>query len=84
MPQTKKYYKDMNKYYATQRKWKRNWRERTGSGLYEPRPWDHDEDEIILKHEKTDRELSVLLQRSAQSIQIRRWRLKAKTEGVDK
>lgn len=78
MPNTRKMYKDMNKYHATQRKYKTGYRERTGSGLYEPRPYDADEDEMILKHEIPDRELSVMLERSVLAIQIHRTRLKKK------
>lgn len=46
---------------------------------YDKHRWDNPrEDELILKQEILDRELSEIIRRSVQSIQIRRSRLKAK------
>lgn len=44
--------------------------------LYPRKVWDQDEDEMILKHEITDSELSVILSRSVSAIQERRCRLR--------
>ena len=79
MPNCKKYYSNnIDKYHEMRRKEKANYRERTGSGLYEKRLWDADEEDAVLKQDKTDRELSALLQRSVLSIQIHRTRLRKK------
>ena len=45
---------------------------------YPRRPWSAYEDEIILKHENIDRDLSELLKRSQKAIVVRRSRLKSK------
>lgn len=78
MPKCKRDYADMRKYRDYMRRGKRAYRERTGSGLYPPRPWTAAEDEAVIAHEVTDRELSERLARSVQAIQVRRARLKKK------
>ena len=46
------------------------WAENGGNG------WTLHEDEAVLAHNVSDAELSAVLGRSVQSIQVRRWRLK--------
>ena len=46
------------------------------TALYEPKEWTLEEDELVLAHSMSDRELSKRIKRSVQSIQIRRCRLK--------
>lgn len=72
----KKRYKDKDKYREYAKRIKRNYREKTGAYLYEKRLWTNYEDELIMEHAMTDRELSVKIQRSVGAIQLRRWRLK--------
>lgn len=69
-------YKDLSKYKNTRKQQKRRYRMRTGSCLYQPKAWTESEDELVVRHDIKDTELSVLLKRSVQSIQIRRCRLK--------
>lgn len=56
------------------KKAKERYRKRTYSGLWK-RPWTPVEDIIILSSDKTDRELSIQLQRSVTAIQVRRSRI---------
>jgi len=69
-------YKDKDYGRKAREGFKTKYRQETGSGKYESRPWTDKEDNIILAKEKTDRELSNDLRRSASSIQKRRWMLK--------
>lgn len=77
MPNSLKHYNneaDCRRYRNHQRK--QNYQQTQN---YDKRPWnDPWEDELILKHDITDRELSEIIQRSVEAIQIRRCRLKAK------
>lgn len=85
---TQKFYKDHDKYMKYRLRSKQRYRERTGSDpdkfrrgadfirLYTPK-----EDELILSHDITDRELAEQLGRSVTSIQNRRWKLKTKMQG---
>ena len=50
------------------------------SFLYERRNWSADEEDMIIAHEKTDAEMSVILQRSVRAIQKHRHILKVKGE----
>ena len=81
MPNRRKQYKDQDKYRKTTRMQKERYRLRTGSYLYPRRLWEDWEDELILKRDNADIDLSVVLERSVQAIQVRRWRLK-RTESV--
>lgn len=73
----RKRYKTEESYQIGERKWKSEWRKRTGSFLYEPKPWTFYEDQLVMAHEMPDRELSNLIHRSALAIQVRRSRLKS-------
>ncbi len=73
----RKSYKTEESYQTGERKWKSEWRKRTGSFRYDPRQWTLAEDQLVLAHEMPDRELSKLIHRSAQAIQVRRSRLKS-------
>lgn len=72
----KEWYKDLSKYRNTRKQQKRRYRMRTGSCLYQPKAWTESEDKLVMKHDISDVELSALLERSVQAIQIRRCRLK--------
>jgi hypothetical protein len=56
---------------------KRNYAKTQG---YPPRDWTTQEMDLILSSNKTDAELSEILNRSVQSIQIKRCRLKKEVE----
>lgn len=56
---------------------KRNYAKTQG---YPPRDWATQEMDLILNTDRTDRELSEILKRSVQSIQIKRCRLKKEEE----
>ena len=71
----RKCYKNMDRYRNTRKLQKQRYREKTGSGMYPPRKWEEWEEELVVKHEQTDVELSKLLERSVQAIQMRRHRL---------
>jgi len=79
----RKNYKNLNKYRETRKKQKQRYRDRTGSGLYTPKKWEEWEDELVVKHDVSDNELSVILKRSVQAIQVRRWRLVKKENKKD-
>ena len=68
-------YKDLDKWRKTCRKQNQKYYNKTAF-KYEKRTWDTFEDEIILKHELSDTQLSEILHRSVRAIQIRRSRLK--------
>ena len=69
-------YKDVEKYRINNLLAKQRYRDRTGSGKYARRLYSKEEDERILAHDITDRELSKQIKRSVEAIQIRRSRLK--------
>jgi len=74
MPSGKKTYKDMEKFRIVRNIHRRKNYEQTAN--YQRRPWDKQEDEKVLNHAISDRELSSQIERSVESIQIRRSRLK--------
>ena len=55
---------------------KRRYRERTGSFIYEKRPWTTEEERLVLYSNLTDRELSEKIKRSVSAIQKKRSVLK--------
>ena len=67
-------YKDLEKWQNTKRKGKQKYYQSTQG--YPKRRWTDAENEAILKCQKSDRALSDDLQRSIQSIQTQRCRLK--------
>lgn len=69
-------YKSYEKYRINALLEKQRYRDRTGSGKYARRAYSKEEDERILAHDITDRELSKQIKRSVEAIQIRRSRLK--------
>lgn len=73
----RKRFKTEESYIKCERNWKLRWRKETGSFRYDPRQWTLAEDQLVLAHEMPDRELSKLIHRSAQAIQVRRSRLKS-------
>lgn len=74
-------YKNLKKFAETKKAYQARWRERSGAGKYGRRRWTHKEDDIVLKKETTDREISKMIHRSIEAIQIRRVILKKKMEG---
>ena len=70
----KEQYRDMEKYKKTKRRQQRRYYKKTQ--IYDANNWTDMADELILKHEKTDTELSKIVGHSVNAIQIRRSRLK--------
>lgn len=68
---------DFEKFKVYREQYKTRYRMKTGSGIYLKRSYTKEEDDLILEHAISDRELSVKLKRSVLAIQIRRSRLKA-------
>lgn len=69
----KESYKDLDRYRETCRQQRLRYYQKTAG------PWAHWtdwEDDLVLKHEKTDHELSQIIGHSVKAIQIRRSRLK--------
>lgn len=63
------------KYHAANLRYKRKYYGRTAN-LYERRPWDGEEDDMVLEHKITDSEMSPILRRSVGAIQQRRHHLR--------
>lgn len=61
-------YKDLDKYADTKRKQQNRWRERAGCYMYDRKHFTDEEDEIILKHQGTYREIAEQLCRSLPSV----------------
>ena len=70
----KKNYKDMEKYKAYKRRNDRRYYAKTAT--YEKVEWTPEQEELVLKHEMTDTQLSNLTGHSVKAIQIKRCRLK--------
>ena len=64
----------MEKYRAYRNRCKKKYYDKTAT--YEPVKWTPEQEEMVLKHEKTDREISNLTGHSVNAIQKRRWLLK--------
>ena len=64
------------------RKYKKKWCEKNGVGMHTPHPWEDWEDELVLQHNITDKELGVLLHRSTPAVTKRRHLLKKKNSKV--
>lgn len=77
MSYRKDQYKDLEKWQTTKRKGQQQYYSTTQG--YPRKSWTAHEDELVLKHDKSDRILSQELKRSMQSIQSRRSRLKSGT-----
>lgn len=74
MPNYVRWYKDKDKARKLRNKHrKRNYAKTQG---YPKREWTVKEMDLVLSSDKSDRELSLILNRSMQSIQIKRCRLK--------
>ena len=71
----KESYKDVEKWRKATRDYKRRYYGRTAFAKNHMKPWREDEDEIVLAHETTDRQIAERLGRSVKAIQIRRSRL---------
>lgn len=76
----KKQYKDMEKYAETHRRQKNKYYRRTQCGWH---PWEKWQDDIVLKHELTDHQISTLVGHSVCAVQHRRHRLKKWGYGND-
>ena len=76
----KEQYRDMEKYKKTKRQQKRRYYKKTQ--IYAANRWTDMADELILKHEKTDTELSKIIGHSVNAIQIRRSHLKKQNDGL--
>ena len=74
-------YKDLNKWRKTVTEYNRRYYSKTA--LYEPRKWTDEEVEMIMGREKSDRQLSEILQRSMKSIVKKRYMVKNKKRGDD-
>lgn len=70
----KKKYKDMEKYKAYKRRVTKKYYDKTAT--YEKIKWTPEQEELVLKHEITDTQLSNLIGHSVKAIQVRRSRLK--------
>ena len=75
----KEQYRDMEKYKKTRRRQQRRYYKKTQ--IYDANNWTDMADELILKHEKTDTELSKIIGHSVNAIQIRRSRRKKQNDG---
>lgn len=64
-------YKDLDKWRKTVTEYNRRYYSKTA--LYEPRKWTDEEVEMIMGREKSDRQLSEILQRSMKSIVKKRY-----------
>lgn len=74
MPSFVKNYRDKEKCRITRnRQRQRNYAK---TAIYEPKEWTLKEDALVLEHSMTDTEMSMKLERSVQSIQTRRCKLK--------
>lgn len=69
----KEQYRDLDKFRRTIQAQKKRYYAKTAQGRS---PWHEWQDDLILKHEMTDHELSELVGHSVKAIQIRRSRLK--------
>lgn len=67
---------DQDQYRIAKREQKRRYREKTGSGVYQPRRWTTYEVNLVIRHVMPDRVLAVKINRSVGSIQQKRTRLK--------
>ena len=74
MAYRKSNYKDLERWQRTKRNGKKKYYQSTQG--YPRKKWTDDENMLIMEHKKSDRELSKQLERSIQSIQTQRWRLK--------
>lgn len=74
-------YKNLKKFAETKKAYQARWRERSGAGKYGRRRWTQEEDDIVYEKNTTDREISKMIHRSIEAIQIRRVILKKKMEG---
>ena len=70
----KKNYKDMEKYRAYKRR--NDYRYYSKTATYEKVDWTSEQEELVLRHEMTDTQLSNLIGHSVKAIQIKRCRLK--------
>lgn len=70
----KKAYKDINKFRAYRNRHKKKYYDKTAT--YEPVPWTQAQEEMVLKHEIPDSELSRIIGHSVNAIQKKRWLLK--------
>ena len=77
MPNFRKHYSEEQFLKMRNEQRKRNYSQ---TAQYKRRDWIPEEDEAVLKQDITDRELSKIISRSVQSIQIRRSRLKKEAE----
>lgn len=74
MPSAKKFYKDQERYRELRNgQRRRNYQQTQGNA---PRPWTHLEEQAVLEHKVSDRELADTICRSVEAIQIKRSRLK--------
>lgn len=73
-------YKNREVFREVNKKYKRGYRNRTGSNKYERRSWSKIDDARVLSHSISDRELSKEIERSVTAIQHRRYRLR---NGID-
>ncbi len=71
----KKDYRDMTRYQETARKQRRRYYQKTQ--IYPKTDWTLEQEELVLKHDRTDHELSQQIGHSVKAIQVKRSRLKA-------
>lgn len=76
----KEKYRDKEKFRRYRERSKKKYYEKRGTHKFKPSKYTQKEDELILKHEIPDTELSEKIQHSVKSIHTRRWILKQKRE----
>lgn len=64
----------MDKFRAYRNKWKKKYYDKTAT--YEPVAWTPEQEEMVLKHETPDSQLSKVIGHSVNAIQKKRWLLK--------
>lgn len=75
----KKDYADMEKYRKTRNAQRKRYYSKT-QGIYPRHKWTDEDDQMVLKHNITDTELSAKLKCSVSAIQTRRWQLTKKSK----
>lgn len=78
----KDHYKDINKWRETCREQRKRYYNKTSKRKNYRKPWTEEEINMIINSKLTDHEISDILERSVQSIQIKRCRINAELNKV--
>lgn len=81
MPNRPECYVDKSKYDKTRYEQRKRYYKKTQK--YPPRRWTDEEDIIVMKHDLSDVELSVMLRRSVGAVQARRYVLKKRKQYLE-